>query len=252
MSRRLTLATLHLVADKFVDLPPATKRIWARPTAIYAGFFVLLTGYMTYLCGAQMLGQLLLVPALVVVHATPLIPFWSFKMRKLQFTNLKNVLGIFKSLFGACCIALMDTRPMVQSACFRQAEACHSNFSRRRQTQALAYTVLYDFVLETVFDLRDVDEDKRNSVRTLPVALGGNRSLLLLTAIVLPGDLLIQGNIEPEFETVAESLVRSGLTLAVLSIVVRTKSRGSTAVWGIVTLLGLMPAFWAQVKLLSA
>lgn len=196
-----------------------------------------------------MLGQFLVVPMLVIVHATPLIPFWSFQSKMIRYTNLKNVLGILKSLFGAFCIALMDTKPIVRHVCAYYPASCNSGVSKKRQKQALAFTVLYDFALETIFDLRDLDEDKQNGVRTLPVALGRRRTLLLLATVMVPGDLIIHGD-KLGFWGAAESILRSTLTWFLLAYIGKNEPRGNTVVWGFLTIMGLLPSLWAQSGLL--
>ena len=118
-----------------------------------------------------------------------------------------------------------------------------------RQAQALAYTILYDFLLETIFDLRDIDEDVRNGVRTLPVALGRERTLWLLAAVVNLGDLIITG-VRLDLWTAAECILRSTLSCALFAYIALHKPRSDTTAWGILTLIGLVPAWWAQAKLL--
>ena len=216
---------------------------------MFASSFVGLIGYTTYLCGVLTLLRLLFVPALVVVHATPLVPIWSFRSRKFNFVKLKDVLGAFKSSFGAVCIGLMDTKVVAQHVCAAHPSSCGSEVSSMRQARALAYTILYDFLLETIFDLRDIDEDVRNGVKTLPVALGRERTLLLLAAVVNLGDLIITG-VRLDLWTAAECVFRSTLSWALFAYTASNRPRSDTAAWGLVTLIGLVPAWWAQVRLL--
>ena len=193
--------------------------------------------------------RLLFVPALAIVHARPVIPVWSVRKSKLRFIKLKDVLGPFKSAFGALCIGLMDTKVIAQHVCTVRPGSCSSDVSNVRQTQALAYTILYDFLLETVFDLRDMDEDCRNQVRTLPLALGFEQTVVLLAVVVTLADLFVTG-FTWDVWVVTECTSRSLLAWALSTYIASKWPRSDPAPWGLLTMIGLVPAWWAQVRLL--
>ena len=164
--------------------------------------------------------------------------------------RFKDVLGPFKSAFGALCIGLMDTRAIAQHSCTVRPDSCNSSVSNLRQNKALAFTIIYDFLLETVFDLRDVDEDQRDQVRTLPLALGPERTVVLLAVVVTLADLFITG-LTWDISVVAECVLRSLLSWALSTYVVSRWPRSDSVPWALLTMVGLVPAWWAQVRLLQ-
>jgi len=71
------LFAIHVLIDvaEYVDLPSSARQQWLSRVSFFAGLLVILLAYASYLCGLWALLRFLFVPALVVVHATPLIPF---------------------------------------------------------------------------------------------------------------------------------------------------------------------------------
>ena len=55
----------------------------------------------------------------------------------------------------------------------------------------MAYSALYSFVRETVFDARDIAEDKHHGVQTLPTSIGIRGTKVLLGLSTAVGEFLI-------------------------------------------------------------
>jgi 4-hydroxybenzoate polyprenyltransferase len=109
--------------------------------------------------------------------------------------------------------------------------------------QSLAYSMLYNFLRETICDARDVFEDKQEGLRTLPMVLGPNGTMVFLAITAIFGDMAITGGFD------MESLFRSVITLIISGVVVRQPRENGTP-WGFLILFGLLPAWWAQFRLL--
>lgn len=103
--------------------------------------------------------------------------------------------------------------------------------------------MLYNFIRETICDARDVAEDKREGMRTLPIALGSTGTMVFLFLTATLGDVIITGGFG------MEPLLRSVITMVMCAVVVR-QPRENGKYWGFLTLFGLLPAWWAQYRLL--
>ena len=142
----------------------------------------------------------------------------------------------------------MDVKAITSYICSSHPFTCTPQ-SNTIRTQSFLYTVLYDFLLETIFDLRDNEEDAQNKVKTLSVMLGRSHTLLLLFVVVNVGDVVIAGMGEEEAGLeLAECVLRATLAWVVCTAV-SYRPRGDTAAWGFLTLVGLLPAWWAQARL---
>lgn len=138
----------------------------------------------------------------------------------------------------------MDVNPATVRACGLYPSLCSPKDVRLR---SLAYSVLYNFLRETVCDARDIAEDEKEGVMTLPIALGGRRgrTMLLLAVTVVLGDIVITGDLG------MESLLRATLALG-MSHVVLTQPRENGLAWASLALFLLLPVLWAQVRLVDS
>lgn len=136
----------------------------------------------------------------------------------------------------------MDVNPATVRACGLYPSLCSSGDVRLR---SLAYSVLYNFLRETVCDARDVVEDEEEGVMTLPIALGRRGTMLLLTVVVILGDIVITGDLS------VESLLRATFALA-MSHVVRKQPRENGLAWACLALFLLLPVLWGQVRLVDS
>ncbi|RYP68188.1 hypothetical protein DL769_005582 [Monosporascus sp. CRB-8-3] len=124
------------------------------------------------------------------------------------------------------------------------------------RTRSLCLTVLYQFLRETACDTRDIAEDTKDGMKTLPVRLGKRSMLLvmagvgaLLDSLITDAILVTWLGIQVSAPLVLWSTVRAVGLIAFYTIVLRYP-KGSMA-WGWMSLLGLMPVLWAQAALLD-
>lgn len=227
--------------DKYADLPTETRKAWLISIASFATPFVGLVAYGTWHCGVMALVRLLAVPVLAVVHAMPVIPLYSWKDRKISFVKLKYFLGPFKSIFGGTCIGLMDTTAVVLYLC--GSRHCQEKAFQARQLQVLVYTILYDFLWESIADVRDLEEDMHQGVTTLATTFGVWRTLVVLAAITIIGDVSITG-IAHEGVTLT-SIVRPVFFWGAFSLLALYQPRRAVISWGVGTLVGLLPVWLA-------
>ena len=209
--------------------------------AIFASPFVVLVGYGTWHCGLLALLRLLGVPLLAVVHAIPLIPVYSWRDGNISMVNLKYLLGPFKSLFGATCIGLMDVTAVVLY--LRGTMLYPENASSARQFRVLMYSVVYDFLWESIADVRDVQEDLHNGVTTLATALGVHPTLIFLAGSTVMGDLsitLFGGG------SATLSAVRSVFFWGAFGALALHKPRRAMYAWGLASFVGLLPVWLAS------
>jgi hypothetical protein len=234
---------MTVVLDKDADLPSETRKEWRNSIAVFASLFIGLVGYGTWHCGIMALVRLLAVPMLAIVHAIPLIPVYSWKDGRFSLVKLKYFLGPFKSIFGATCIGLMDTTSVVLYLCGSrdcQTEAFHAG-----ELQVLAYTVLYDFLWESIADVRDLEEDTHNNVTTLATTFGVSRTLWILAASTVIGDVFITG-VGGRDTVTWTSISRPLFFWGALTLLVLDKPRSAVISWGVGTLVALLPVWLAS------
>jgi hypothetical protein len=234
-----------VVLDKYADLPSEIKEEWRNSIAVFASIFIGLVGYGTWHCGIMALVRLLAVPMLAIVHAIPLIPVYSWKDRKFSLVKLKYFLGPFKSIFGATCIGLMDTTSVVLYLC--GSRHCQAKAFDAEQLQVLAYTVLYDFLWESIADIRDLDEDMHNSVITLATTFGVSRTLFILAVSTILGDAFIT-EVGGRNSNTLTSLGRPHLFCGALSLLAVYKPRRAVVSWGVGSLVALLPVWLASLS----
>ncbi|KAF2232253.1 hypothetical protein EV356DRAFT_253807 [Viridothelium virens] len=235
------LSVLIDVMDKAADLPRQTRKTWLMTIVVFASPFVVLAVYGTMHCGLLALLRLLGVPLLAVVHAMPLIPVYSWKTGSISTVKLKYFLGPFKSLFGATCIGLMDVTAVVL---YLRGTMLHpENASSAGHFRVLMYTITYDFLWESICDVRDIQEDEQNNITTLATAFGVRPTLIFLGGSTMMGDLsitLLGGG------SAVLSVVRSTVFWGAFAALALHKPRSAVYPWGLATLFGLLPVWLAS------
>ena len=139
------------------------------------------------------------------------------------------------------------------------AYSCHgSSTCTETQLHARSFylAVLYQFFRETSCDVRDISEDEKEGIRTLPVKLGKNNTLLLMAASGVLFDSLLTGSIafgamghvHVSFVKLSHSVARVVLTILAHRQTLKYP-RDSYLPWGLMSLLGLAPVLHAQAEL---
>ncbi|KAF2159811.1 hypothetical protein M409DRAFT_29809 [Zasmidium cellare ATCC 36951] len=177
---------------------------------------------------------------LAVVHGTPLIPPYSWKTGEISMVKLKAFLGPFKSLFGATCIGLMDVTAVLLYLRGTMPHPEHPPSTTH--FQVLMYTIVYDFLWESIADVRDLNEDLQEGVTTLATAFGVRRTLMFVAGSTIIGDLSVTmiggGN-----AVLAAS--RAVFFWGAFSALATYKPRRATSAWGVGSLVGLLPVWLA-------
>ena len=163
-------------------------------------------------------------------------------------------LGEAKSLVVALCMASVCADASIAYYC-RQAEFQCSD--RHLRTRSFYLAVLYNFIRETSFDVRDIAEDANEGLKTLPVRLGKQNTMLLMTFVGFLLDSVLTESVA--FTTsgiivrspqLAQALVRVGLTMAAYWQILKYP-RDNNWAWGSMSLFGLVPVLFAQAALHS-
>lgn len=162
-----------------INVPERTRfvarRGWAVLTFATAGFFSLLTyAYMTNVMAFEIMGGIFL---LGLFYSFPLLaPLRGV----LGFSRLKDVLGVKNTLVGMMygAFALMPV------------------FTAGAELSPLAWLLfifvsIRFFIISTVFDLRDVEGDRRKGVNTIPAIFGRETAMLFLHGLNLVSLLIV-------------------------------------------------------------
>ena len=168
-----------------------------------------------------------------------------------------------KSLVVAVCMGIITSDTPMFFYCHDKNSVC-SDSSIRTKAQLLA--ILYQFFRETVCDVRDMEEDIRDGMDTLPIRLGRFNTLLSLFVLGTFADTLLTGGIwidlelsgtgvldmmvRMQMDLVIQSLARVGLTVGFFIEILRYPRSNSLA-WGLSSLFGLVPVISAQASLLQ-
>lgn len=130
-----------------------------------------------------------------------------------------------------------------------------SDASLRRRSFYLA--ILYQYFRETSCDVRDIAEDTKEGLATLPVKLGKRNTLLfmglggvLLDSILTQSLIITTSGIMVTFPEFAYSCLRVGSTMAAYSVILQYP-RDHYWAWGTMSFLGLVPVLFAQAALRS-
>lgn len=117
--------------------------------------------------------------------------------------------------------------------------------------------ILYQFFRETSCDIRDIAEDTKEGLETLPVKLGKQNTMILMTAIGLLLDSVLTQSIAITVEGIVVrypqllcSILRVGSTMAAYSLIL-AYPRDNHWAWGTMSLFGLAPVLFAQAALHS-
>lgn len=105
------------------------------------------------------------------------------------------------------------------------------------------YTIVYDFLWESIADVRDFDEDQHEGVTTLATAFGVQRTILFVGGTTIVGDLLVTiigGG------SAVLSVMRSVAFWGAFSVLALYKPRRATYSWGVGSLVGLLPVWLAN------
>jgi 4-hydroxybenzoate polyprenyltransferase len=137
---------------------------------------------------------------------------------------------------------LMDAGPATLHACSLSSEYCTSSASMDHCFGALCYSVLYNFVRETTYDVRDILEDTKDGVTTMATTLGMRTTCYLLLGVTLVGETKIGGQVS------VWAIGRVAGVMA-LSSWVATHPRERQWTWALFSLLSLLPAWHAQARL---
>ncbi|PVH84681.1 hypothetical protein DL98DRAFT_610086 [Cadophora sp. DSE1049] len=245
---------LGLIAiDKYKDTPLSRRpRKWIWKTWTYSLSAICLV--CAFMSGLQ--------TVILVLRALPLGLLWSARCVPLfsksggvLLIKPKSFLGEAKSLVVALCMASVCAQASMAYYCQREGFHCSDESLQWRSIQLAC---LYQFLRETACDVRDIDEDTREGLRTLPVKLGKQRTILFMGLVGLLLDLVITqsvvltaaGGIVVGFPHAIYSILRVGSTIAAYSTILQYP-RANVWAWGIMSLLGLTPVLFAQAALRS-
>lgn len=188
------------------------------------------------------------------VYGNPLIPVYSFKTGRFRLVKPKVVFAVAKSASVALVMANVDADIGASHACVVHDWQCRWNnlgVGTEVYWRSFALAFLYNWVRETMCDVRDMTEDAAEAVPTLPVTIG-RRATLVLVALAVPAteqfifSWLMQGDALAfaGWEAVARQVVTSTGCLLVMN-----QPREDKWTWSLVASFGLLPATWAQARL---
>lgn len=151
-------------------------------------------------------------------------------------------------------MASVCTHASMAYYCQQENSQCSDDALRAR---SFYLAVLYQFFRETSCDIRDIAEDTKEGLETLPVKLGRQNTIVLMTVVGLLLDsvltqsvVITAGGIIIRYPKLAYSVLRVGTTMAAYSQVL-TYPRDNHWAWGTVSLFGLVPVLFAQAALRS-
>ncbi|KAH7360213.1 hypothetical protein BKA65DRAFT_473374 [Rhexocercosporidium sp. MPI-PUGE-AT-0058] len=198
----------------------------------------------------------------LVGRALPLGILWSArcipqysKSDGLSLIKPKILLGEAKSLVVAICMASVSAQASIAYYCQTSGYKCSDE---ALQTKSVQLACLYQFLRETACDVRDIDEDTKEGLVTLPVKLGKRNTLLVMLLLGLLLDLTLTQSVvftaahgvvvDPSL--FAHSILRIGSTIAAYLLILQYP-RGNVWAWGTMSLFGLVPVLSAQEDLLG-
>ena len=126
------------------------------------------------------------------------------------------------------------------------------------RTKTILVTAIYQFIRETACDIRDIEEDTKYDMKTLPVRLGKRNTMFLVTVfgmlldtLTTKGVVITGTGIHVNLTLLLESIVRVGVTMFGYTMILKYPKGHNTA-WGLSSLLGLVPILWAQATLVKS
>lgn len=152
------------------------------------------------------------------------------------------------------CMASVCAEASMAFYCTPSDSHC-ADESLRRKSFYLA--ILYQFFRETSCDVRDIAEDAKEGLETLPVRLGKRNTMLLMTlggilidSILTASMVFSDGLVVIDQMRFAYSVLRVTMTMTAYWQVLRYP-RNNYLAWGSMSLLGLTPVLFAQASLRS-
>ncbi|KAF3005525.1 hypothetical protein E8E14_004191 [Neopestalotiopsis sp. 37M] len=244
----ILLFSVHSLADsfdKYKDIP-SEKRPATIATALWVGVFMFLITWSSYVSGFASAIRIVWYLGLEVFWAIPLIPVYTSR-RGFHLIKLRELFGPFKSAFVGVMAGSMDVEPASHHVCLLAHTAASRHTAGRPQhiAQALAYSILYNFLRESFYDARDIEEDKRDGVSTLATYLGMSSTIALLLAAAVAGEAWISGAVT------LEGNIRAVGVVGLSSWIVTTQARENRWPWVFFSLISLLPAWHAQAHLSS-
>ncbi|RDW94992.1 hypothetical protein BP5796_00755 [Coleophoma crateriformis] len=247
-----TISALVDSIDKYKDVPLSNrppKWIWKIWTyGLWA--IVLVCAVMSGLQTVILVGRVLPVGLL---WGTRCIPQFS-KSDGLFLTKPKSLLSGAKSLVVALCMASVSAEASMAYYCHPEGFQCNEKALRLRSFQLAC---LYQFLRETACDIRDIGEDTAEGLSTLPVKLGKQNTMLLMSLVGLLLDLVLTQSVAVaadgivvRYPQLTYSFLRTGSTIAAYSLILQYP-RENVWAWGIMSLFGLAPVLFAQAALRS-
>ncbi|KAE9378694.1 hypothetical protein N431DRAFT_553103 [Stipitochalara longipes BDJ] len=238
--------------DTYKDIPLSSRPSkWVWKIWVYGLWAIVLA--CTVLSGMPTAIDIYQFLPLGLLWGIPCIPRFSTS-NSLFLTKPKTLLIEAKSLVVALCMASVCAEASMAYYC-RQAESQCSDKNLRRRSFYLA--VLYEFFRETACDMRDIAEDAKEGLQTLPVKLGKQNTMLLMTVVGLLLDSILTQSVvftasgiilrSPQL---AHAVLRVGLTMAAYWQILKYP-RDNYWAWGSMSLFGLIPVLFAQAALHS-
>lgn len=124
------------------------------------------------------------------------------------------------------------------------------------RSRSLALAVLYHFFRETACDTRDIADDAKEGMKTLPVRLGKNGTLLFMGIMGSLLDAFITNGISPswsgtqmDISMVLASFLRVGLLMGLYYKILQYPKENLLA-WGAMSVFGVAPVVLAQASLI--
>ncbi|KAH7395905.1 hypothetical protein BKA64DRAFT_674923 [Cadophora sp. MPI-SDFR-AT-0126] len=246
-----TISALVDSIDKYKDTPLSRRpRKWVWKTWIYSLSAICLV--CAFMSGLQTVTLVLRALPLGLLWSARCVPLFS-KSGGVLLIKPKSFLGEAKSLVVALCMASVSAQASVAYYCPREGFQCSDESIRWKSVQLAC---LYQFLRETACDVRDIDEDTREGLHTLPVKLGKVKTILLMGLVGLSLDLVITQSLVVtaargvivRFPHALYSASRIGSTILAYSLILQFP-RANVWAWGIMSLLGLTPVLFAQAAL---
>ncbi|KAI3576199.1 hypothetical protein IWW34DRAFT_808112 [Fusarium oxysporum f. sp. albedinis] len=242
---------LGLIAmDTYKDLSPSNRPAkWIWNLWVYGLWAIVLA--CTATLDLHTIYDIYRVLPLGLAWGIPCVPLYSISKGWI-LSKPKTLLFEAKSLVVAFCMASVCAEASMAYCCRQKEYQCASRDLRAR---SFYLAVLYQFFRETSCDIRDIPEDTKEGLKTLPVKLGKQNTVLLLATVgVLAESLLTHGidittsGINVKAPLIARAFLRVGLTMTSYWQVLRFPRQNSWA-WGSMSLLGLAPVLFAQAAL---
>ncbi|KAK7415564.1 hypothetical protein QQX98_005810 [Neonectria punicea] len=238
--------------DTYKDIAQTSRPSkWVWKTWVYGLWAIVLACTVTL--DLQTAYEIYRVLPLGLLWGVPCIPRFSTS-KGLALSKPKTLLVEAKSLVVALCMASVCAHASMAYYCRQDESQCSDT---NLQMRSFYLAVLYQFFRETSCDVRDITEDAKEGLQTLPVKLGKQKTMLLMTVAGLLLDSILTQSV---YATASGIIVRSpqlayaflrvGLTMAAYWQVLKYPRENCWA-WGFMSLFGLVPVLFAQAALRS-